>query len=509
MANLMTKTECEARIQAELRDTFPWVGAAVLKVPPGLIPSAAEFLTALQEIAGLARLRRHLKFLRLAYAHDGAVTVGCDISGLTQGQRESIAAAEEMLESADRHFCPGCGVKIASRKCKAHYVEHQQTLFAEDASALNDANSVEALAQFGQPEIVSGTGSDEIGLVIPVAAETGDKTVDLPAPSNSRPMVQVFDPGASDAVMVRAKGKDRESRDRLETLAKKIAAASPIKPIATIPEDYEVVIDMLRAKFPNFEPLIDYLHDQFALSALGDRRLAIDPILLDGPPGIGKTEIAMTLADELGVAKAQFDLSAMQTPSKITGSDAHWANTQEGELFETLVLGPTANPVVVLDELDKMATKTTYPMEGPLHALLERRTARCWSDLSVPDVRIDASYVLWFATSNEVDRLSDAIRSRFNTFQIKAPDREQTLAILSSIYQNILAKDPWGSEFSPELPKCTREVLSKLSPRRARVLLTRALGRAARAGRRELQAHDIVLTPDEWPSGKSIGFIRN
>lgn len=329
---------------------------------------------------------------------------------------------------------------------------------------------------------------------------------DLPPGRAVGPHVEVFSKCGVADLERSADGKDSEVRSRILGTAKKLRQLGGDKPLAVVPLGWEVFLDGLEESHPNFHSFIEVLRDQFALTAhFGDGRVSLPPVLLDGPPGIGKTDFALTLAAWLQAPLLCLDMASAQSGAALAGSDAFWSNSQPGRLFDALALGPVANPVVMLDELDKVATGGRYSPEAALYQLLEPKSAMQFRDLSVPQVPLDASHVVWIATTNTSDVLSAPIRSRFVELSIPAPTREQVLRIVHSIYAGLRERKAWGRAMHETLPGGVAEMLADCTPRAIRVHLERACGRAARQGRSELVRGDVEIEKKAAPR-RGIGF---
>ena len=332
------------------------------------------------------------------------------------------------------------------------------------------------------------------------------RSVDLAQNRTDIPSAEVFTDDGVAELERSAEAKDSEVRARISGTAKKLRQVGGNKPFAVVPPDWEVFLDGLEQSHPNFVALIEVLRDQFALTTLfGDGRVCLPPVLLDGPPGIGKTDFALTLAAWLKAPLLCLDMASAQSGAALAGSDAFWSNSQPGRLFDTLALGPVANPVVMLDELDKVATGGRYSPEAALYQLLEPKSAAQFRDLSVPQVPLDASHVLWIATTNVVDVLSKPIRSRFVELSIPAPTRDQVLKIVHSIYAGLRERKVWGHALHERLPDDVADMLAACTPRAIRVHLERACGRAARRGRSDLTREDVVIEKKAAPR-RVIGF---
>jgi len=209
----------------------------------------------------------------------------------------------------------------------------------------------------------------------------------------------------------------------------------------------------LRARFPHFAEVIDYVEGSLALAACGNegRVVRMAPLLLRGAPGCGKTFFAQELARVLGTHFVERDLSVTSEAFVISGMDSAWKNSKPGVVFEALVNGKTANPVICLNEVDKAKGSGQHnsPMAA-LYALLEPTSSERFMDEFIP-VTLDASRVVWVLTANDGD-IPAPILSRLEVFNIPNPTPDQCRAIASSVWDSLCQKVlPRGHQFATQL----------------------------------------------------------
>ena len=142
------------------------------------------------------------------------------------------------------------------------------------------------------------------------------------------------------------------------------------------PERFQVkpsgVPDMaqLYEQLPNFTEVLDDVKRHVALAQDSSDGLEVTPMLLLGAPGIGKTHFARQLAALLGTGMNLVPMSSMTAGWLLSGSSAQWKGARPGKVFEALVEGEYANPVIVVDEIDKASGDAQYDPLGALYALL-------------------------------------------------------------------------------------------------------------------------------------------
>jgi ATP-dependent Lon protease len=249
-------------------------------------------------------------------------------------------------------------------------------------------------------------------------------------------------------------------------------------------------LDALYAELPNFREVLDDIRKQMALAASASDPLEIAPILLLGPPGIGKTHFAKRLSHLLGTGFGFLGMSALTAGWIIGGTSSGWKNAKPGKVFETLVGGHYANPVLVVDEIDK-AGHSEYDPLGAMYTLLEHDTAREFVD-EFAEVPVDAADVIWVATANDEAAIPEPILSRMNVFEVPAPDEAGVIGIARSIYREIRDGHEWGRAFPEEPGEATMARLAELSPRDMRRVIFNAFGAAKLEGRDVIEARDIA-----------------
>jgi ATP-dependent Lon protease len=276
------------------------------------------------------------------------------------------------------------------------------------------------------------------------------------------------------------------------------------------PERFQVkpsglpAMDRLYDELPNFHEALDDLRRQIALCQDSADALEIMPILLLGPPGVGKTYFARAVADLLGTGMGFVSMSALTAGWVLSGASSQWKGARPGKVFETLVDGQYANPVMVVDEIDKARGEHAYDPLGSLYSLMEHDTAARFID-EFAEVPIDASQVIWIATANDERTIPDPILNRMNVYQVQAPDHDAARSIARRLYDEIRTDHDWGQRFAPTPRAEVLDRLTELPPREMRRAWMTGFGNARLAGRDEIAADDL---PAPGPRRTRIGFTH-
>ena len=309
-------------------------------------------------------------------------------------------------------------------------------------------------------------------------------------------MKQVYDVRKVDRALQEMSSQNDALRDTYQKMLRAGGERFAVKP-SGLPEMDELYDDM-----PNFAEVLDDIKRQLALCVDSRDRLELTPMLLLGDPGIGKTHFAKRISNLLGTGFGFISMSSLTAGWIIGGASSQWKNAKPGKVFEQFLHGEYANPVMVIDEIDKASSDGAYDPLGALYNLLEHDTATEFIDEFI-ELPIDASDVVWMATANEEVRIPEPLLNRMNVYHIEAPDHDAACRIARSIYKELRDGHEWGAQFPPELDQTVQDKLAANGPREMRRLLGQAFGSAKLAGRSAVSVEDIR---DPHARRRSIGF---
>lgn len=276
------------------------------------------------------------------------------------------------------------------------------------------------------------------------------------------------------------------------------AEKAEIRSLVQINQDFlQQGLGKLRQDFPNFHEVIDFIEGDLALYGRGIHQdvVKFEPILLGGAPGIGKTEFARRVSELLKVPFTFMDMSASSSPRILNGADNTWKDSKPGLIFNQLYEGDVANPIIFLDEIDKVPQGRSegYALTA-LYALLETSSNNAFKDEFFP-LPINTKYVNFIAAGNDISKIPEPLLTRFNYFDVKKPEGTQLRAIAHSVMHNLLHKVlPAEHGFSEQL---SDDILDKIeqdniSPRHMLRMFKSGFKNALKNGRDHLVLEDVA-----------------
>ena len=168
-----------------------------------------------------------------------------------------------------------------------------------------------------------------------------------------------------------------------------------------------------------------------------DVPMAFPPILVLGPPGVGKTDWCRRMAELSGVGYRLLTLGGKQSSATIRSSERVWSTSGPSALISTILQESIANPIIVLDEVDKVGSgDNNGNVQDTLLQLLEKSSSRNVYD-DFLEGETDLSGIQWVATANDKDHISDPLLNRFKVVTVENPSPEHAPALAKSVQARI------------------------------------------------------------------------
>ena len=298
-----------------------------------------------------------------------------------------------------------------------------------------------------------------------------------------------------------------ELKNRSDDIKSRIAVPlknlwDPERTLRSVSKDVE--LNLLRQNFPHFKEVIDFYENSIiTLNRLG-LPFEAQPILLQGDPGLGKTYFASEFAKCINIPFYEISLATTSSSFGLSGGNLQWSEGSTGFIANTLANGEVANPIILIDEIDKAPLDTKFNPMNVFYSLLESHSAKRFIDEAL-EFELDASKIIWIATGNYANQIPAPIQSRMRIFEITQPSPELMPIVIINIYNHVVQNKSYGKFLDNSLNATVIDFLAKQSPRTVKLAIEEAAFKAIRNQRGSIITSDL---PSFGKEKHRVGFIK-
>ena len=245
----------------------------------------------------------------------------------------------------------------------------------------------------------------------------------------------------------------KEVREKLEAEIKKLTKMQPFSAESSVIRNYiEAVLDLPWNKETkdvlNLKKASQILErDHYGLKDAKEKVLdylavkTLNPsmngaiLCLSGPPGIGKTSLVKSIAESMGRKFVRVSLGGVRDEAEIRGPRRTYVGSMPGKIMKAMKEAGTKNPVILLDEIDKMSNDYKGDPASAMLEVLDPEQNKSFEDHYI-DMPFDLSKVFFVATANDLRTVSAPLRDRMDILQLSSYTEFEKLHIA----QNFLLK---------------------------------------------------------------------
>ncbi|MEP6492304.1 MAG: endopeptidase La [bacterium] len=295
---------------------------------------------------------------------------------------------------------------------------------------------------------------------------------------------------------------------------RKLRRMSPLSPESTVARNFvdwiialpwtertDDVLDVAHARFVldedhyGLEEVKDRILDYIGVLSLVERMEG--PILcLVGPPGVGKTSLGRSIARALGRKFVRMSLGGVRDEAEIRGHRRTYIGSMPGRVIQAMRRAEVVNPVILLDEIDKLGTDYRGDPAAALLEVLDPEQNKAFNDHYL-EVDYDLSQVLFLTTANYLPQVPEPLRDRMEIIRLSGYLDQEKFAIARQFLVpkqlRLNGLEPGDVELDPDvIPAIVQGYTREAGVRE----LERRIGRIARKlARRRAESIEVLATP--------------
>lgn len=192
---------------------------------------------------------------------------------------------------------------------------------------------------------------------------------------------------------------------------------SPVK-ISEISNKLTKLNNFLTTKIYGLSKVKEKIMEAMCCKILSNNDMSGKILTLVGPPGVGKTSVASTIAEAMNLPFEQISFGSIQDSKILTGHSSTYVGAVPGLFTKILVKAKRLDSLVLLDEIDKITNTTDSNITSVLFHVLDKSQNHRFKDIYISEIPLDLSQIIFLCAANDINNIDPILRDRMTIINL-------------------------------------------------------------------------------------------
>lgn len=192
---------------------------------------------------------------------------------------------------------------------------------------------------------------------------------------------------------------------------------SPVK-ISEISNKLRKLNNFLTTKIYGLSKVKEKIMEAMCCKILSNNDMSGKILTLVGPPGVGKTSVASTIAEAMNLPFEQISFGSIQDSKILTGHSSTYIGAVPGLFTKILVKAKRLDSLVLLDEIDKITNTTDSNITSVLFHVLDKSQNHRFKDIYISEIPLDLSQIIFLCAANDINNIDPILRDRMTIINL-------------------------------------------------------------------------------------------